>query len=127
MYRVTCFEKTATVDDYKEGCAIDSTLFRMDWNDTKETLAECIESACEFSNTKVEDILFDAECQDYLSLCACECADGTEPSPNQYEQWKRGELKLYCCDYVFEFEHISDVAKSDVLAAIERAKSEATK
>lgn len=83
------------------------------------SLAELIDAICkEYALDRKDFVgpgLDDGEGIDNLNFITLECADCSEPSDVELEEWKAGRLKLYCCDYHFSIEKrtVSNVDASE--------------
>lgn len=107
QYCCTFVEKTAEEDDFKKGCVGSRvTVLANKCDISAPTLKELIEK---LQNEFFVDMsyLFIAEHSEPVEWISCnqlETVDCNVPTEQERDMWKKGETKLYLCDYSFRVE-----------------------
>lgn len=107
QYCCTFVEKTAEEDDFEKGCVGKrTTVLAQECNVSALTLKELVKKLENEFFVKM-DYLFIAEHSEPVEWISCnqlETDDCTIPTEQESESWKKGELKLFLCDYTFHVE-----------------------
>lgn len=100
VFVMTCFEKTAVVDDYNEGETGKENCFSMDVTVQDEDLKKCLEKAFEFLGMDYdENNMFIPDDGRYVDIGRLEDDDGDTPSNSGIELWKKGLKRLWSATY----------------------------
>jgi hypothetical protein len=114
MLEVNGCLKMTEQDDYQEGCLPetgDSVWIDCHWKaDTKDDI---IRQLMEFVGVNEGDDAVELDAygeQGRIDISQTENADGNDPSPTQYDLWKKGQEKLWYCTYSFKVEEVQRTA-----------------
>ena len=106
VYACTFVEKTAEEDNYEKGLTDKRQTILWDkCNITAETLLELVDKIK--NNFGVDFSYVFLQCDDEptrFTTNQLENADSETPTLQEEQAWKKGELKLYLCDYSFLIE-----------------------
>lgn len=118
-YEVRGWLKMSEEDTYAEGCLIDGGT-QFSGSDTwyGETVDAVIEQLRQFVPFKTDGDAIDRDACDEpgrIDISGTETNDGDEPTPAQWEAWKRGEYRLWYVTYIF---HVERVTRETVSATV---------
>lgn len=114
MYLVRGFNKTAQVDDFEHGCIGDENHYDTgsSHNWTSDTVDGVVKELMDFLCIEDKDAVELDACDEIgrIDIQRTENAEGYEPSKSEIEEWKKGKLKMWLCDYTFHLESIETVS-----------------
>lgn len=103
VYKCTGWSKFACVDDYEQGCELKGQWVAHE--DIRpiaaQSMPELIRRIGSHFGLEIDDVWLGNLDSGSIGYNQLEDEDGNEASPRQLEAWKRGDLKLYLCDYTF--------------------------
>lgn len=113
-FRTTHVEKLATRDHFATGCETGSRCILSERLTLEApTFAELVAKAKQWAggmDRSAYVFLPDGAESRTFGFSQQETAEGTEPSSEEREDWKRGEADLFLCDYTFTFEVVERAA-----------------
>jgi hypothetical protein len=107
VYRCMGWSKHAEVDDYEQGCLPDSghwVAIEQIKPLCAESMPELIEKIGGHFGLEIDDVWLGNLEHGSIGFNQLENEDSSAPTPKQLEEWKRGERKLWLCDYTFFIE-----------------------
>lgn len=110
VYACTSVEKLASDWDPTEGASTHSrTILCQRSNITSDSLVGLVEAIGQHYFLDLDDLWIPDNDEEpgqinTIGYNRVETVDSDEPTTQETEQWKRGELKLYLCDYSFAIE-----------------------
>jgi len=119
-YRISNGFVDVTEDDYENGCSFDIStqefpkeLYRKTF-ETKAELKTLIAEGFCIDEDEVEITAYPDGTDIQFTVCTMVDEACTQPSDIQLEQWKRGEIKLYCMDIYFNVEKVEALTAKDL-------------
>lgn len=106
-YACTYVVKSAEEDNFEKGCiGKATTILAQSCDVTAPTLKELIEKLSNEFFVDMSYLFIPDRDQpvEFISYNQLETADGDTPDEQQRDMWKKGELKLFLCDYTFQVE-----------------------
>ena len=95
-----CVEKQAEEDVYEEGVNGKTSNFSMNITVSDRNLKKCAEKAC--NSIGIDFDIDNFFIQDgFITMSKMENDDGEEASDPEIESWKKGETRLWLCDYIW--------------------------
>lgn len=105
-YQIDGFLKHAEKDDYENGCTGEYTSDYIKHQITGFTLAELIEKCQSFTQGELCEDLIEPNRLDFQVM---EDGGWYPATEKEMEQWKRGEIDLYLCEYSAIVTKVEDV------------------
>lgn len=108
QYEVNGWTKLAEEDSYTEGC-LTETAQMFDGNDrftapTEKEIIKKLQEFCCVDENEGNTILNSCDEPGRIDIQAMETGEGYRATPNQIEQWKKGEMRLWAVTYSFQVE-----------------------
>lgn len=114
MLEVNGCLKMTEQDDYQEGCLPETgNSVWIDYHWKADTKDDIIRQLMEFVGVNEGDDAVELDAcgeQGRIDISQTENADGNDPSPTQYDLWKKGQEKLWYCTYSFKVEKVQRTA-----------------
>lgn len=111
-YRISNGYVDVCEDNYENGCSLEiwtqefpSNLYRKSF-ETKDELKALIAEGFYMDAADVDIIADSYDDEVRFTVSTLVDDDNLQPSNFQLEQWKRGEIKLYCMDIYFNVEKV---------------------
>jgi len=119
-YRISNGYVDVCEDDYENGCSLKSwaqefpnNLYRKTF-ETQEELKALIAEGFYMDAADVDIIADSYDDEVRFTVSTLVDDDNLQPSDFQLEQWKRGEIKLYCMDIYFNVEKVEALTAKDL-------------
>jgi hypothetical protein len=118
-YAISFWTKDTQEDHYEQGCIGHATSCVAEYLNFSSPSLQGVIDHIDQNYCKVTGIHLDSDDDSSVLCCSeYECEDTTPPTPEEYELWKNGHLKLWLCDYRFHIEKriVSPVSEDEFKA-----------